>query len=47
MGVVDKLHKLYGVQSGPVVTLRSFGLQAVDAMGGLKGFLMRQAAGGG
>ncbi|KAH0544512.1 hypothetical protein FGG08_001411 [Glutinoglossum americanum] len=47
MGVVDKLHKLYGVQSGPVVALRSWGLQAVDAMGGLKGFLMRQAAGGG
>ncbi|KAI9770316.1 MAG: putative ubiquinone biosynthesis monooxygenase [Geoglossum simile] len=46
LGIVDKLHKLYGVQSGPVVALRSWGLQAVDAMGGLKGFLMRQAAGG-
>jgi ubiquinone biosynthesis monooxygenase Coq6 len=47
MGVVDKLHKLYGVQSWPVVVLRSWGLQAVDALGGLKEFLMRQAAGGG
>jgi len=47
LGVVDKLHKLYGVQFGPVVALRSWGLQAVDAMGALKGFFMRQAAGGG
>lgn len=44
-GVVDKLHKLYSVQSGPLVTLRSWGLQAVDNMTPLKEFLMRQAAG--
>ncbi|KAI4128495.1 MAG: hypothetical protein LQ347_004166 [Umbilicaria vellea] len=45
LGVVDKLHKLYSVQSGPLVTLRSWGLQAVDKMTPLKEFLMRQAAG--
>jgi ubiquinone biosynthesis monooxygenase Coq6 len=47
MGVVDKLHKLYAVESGPVVGLRSLGLRAVDAMEPLKGFFMRQAAGSG
>jgi ubiquinone biosynthesis monooxygenase Coq6 len=46
MGVCDKLHKLYSVQSGPVVLLRSLGLDAVNRMGMLKGFLMRTAAGG-
>ncbi|KAI5918272.1 hypothetical protein F4810DRAFT_597104 [Camillea tinctor] len=45
LGVVDKLHKLYAVQSGPLVPLRSWGLSAVNAMGPLKGFFMRQAAG--
>ncbi|KAL9093925.1 MAG: hypothetical protein Q9165_003848 [Trypethelium subeluteriae] len=45
MGVVDKLHKLYSVESGPVVGLRSLGLSAVDKMGWLKGFLMQSAAG--
>lgn len=47
MGVVDKLHKLYAVESGPIVGLRSLGLRAVDAMEPLKGFFMRQAAGTG
>ncbi|KAI1194212.1 hypothetical protein F5X97DRAFT_311718 [Nemania serpens] len=47
LGVVDKLHKLYSVQSGPLVPLRSWGLSAVNAMGSLKGFLMQQAAGSG
>lgn len=47
LGVVDKLHKLYSVQSGPLVPLRSWGLSAVNAMGPLKGFLMQQAAGNG
>lgn len=46
MGVVDKLHWLYGVRSGPLVGLRGLGLKAVDAMGPLKGFLMGQAGGG-
>ncbi|KAI2636124.1 hypothetical protein GGS21DRAFT_514656 [Xylaria nigripes] len=47
LGVVDKLHKLYSVESGPLVPLRSFGLSAVNAMGPLKDFLMRQGAGNG
>ncbi|KAI0515203.1 hypothetical protein F5B22DRAFT_607542 [Xylaria bambusicola] len=45
LGVVDKLHKLYSVESGPLVPLRSWGLSAVNAMGPLKGFFMQQAAG--
>ncbi|CAK7267070.1 Putative ubiquinone biosynthesis monooxygenase [Sporothrix epigloea] len=44
MGVCDKLHKLYAVESGPLVPLRSLGLRAVDAMRPLKNFLMSQAA---
>lgn len=47
MGVVDKLHKLYAVESGPLVGLRSLGLRAIDAMEPIKGFFMRQAAGTG
>ncbi|KAI1264292.1 hypothetical protein F5Y18DRAFT_391778 [Xylariaceae sp. FL1019] len=47
LGVVDKLHKLYAVESGPLVPLRSWGLNAVNAMGPLKGFFMQQAAGNG
>ncbi|KAH7123807.1 hypothetical protein B0J11DRAFT_488266 [Dendryphion nanum] len=46
LGVCDKLHRLYSVQSGPIVGLRSLGLRAVDAMGPLKGFFMDRAAGG-
>ncbi|KAF2674510.1 ubiquinone biosynthesis monooxygenase COQ6 [Microthyrium microscopicum] len=46
MGVCDKLHKLYSFQSAPIVGLRSLGLSAVDKLGFLKGFLMRNAAGG-
>ena len=45
MGVVDKLHKLYSVGSGPIVGLRSWGLEAVNGVGFLKEFFMRQAAG--
>ena len=45
LGVVDKLHKLYSIQSGPIVPLRSWGLQAVNAVGPLKEFFMRRAAG--
>ncbi|KAH8676646.1 hypothetical protein BGZ60DRAFT_371620 [Tricladium varicosporioides] len=47
LGVVDKLHKLYSVDSGLLVGLRSWGLRAVDGLGGLKGAIMRQAAGTG
>ncbi|KAF2013345.1 ubiquinone biosynthesis monooxygenase COQ6 [Aaosphaeria arxii CBS 175.79] len=46
LGVCDKLHRLYSIESGPLVGLRSIGLRAVDAMGPLKGFLMGRAAGG-
>jgi ubiquinone biosynthesis monooxygenase Coq6 len=45
LGVIDKLHKLYAIESGPVVTLRSLGLDAVNALTPLKQFFMRQAAG--
>ncbi|MCJ1420317.1 putative ubiquinone biosynthesis monooxygenase [Xylographa parallela] len=45
LGVVDKLHKLYSVGSGPLVGLRSLGLGAVDRVGVVKEFFMRQAAG--
>ncbi|KAF1808130.1 ubiquinone biosynthesis hydrox [Eremomyces bilateralis CBS 781.70] len=45
LGVVDKLHKLYNVGSGPIVGLRSLGLSVVDKVGPLKRFLMKQAAG--
>lgn len=47
LGVCDKLHRLYSVESGPIVPLRSLGLKAVDMIGPLKGFLMRRAAGTG
>lgn len=46
LGVCDKLHRLYSVESGPIVGLRSLGLRAVDAMGPLKSFFMSRAAGG-
>lgn len=47
LGVCDKLHKLYSVESGPLVPLRSLGLGAINAIGPLKKFLMEQAAGSG
>ncbi|KAI9834754.1 MAG: hypothetical protein M1819_002840 [Sarea resinae] len=45
LGVCDKIHKLYSVSSGPLVPLRSFGLNAIDFMSPLKSFFMNQAAG--
>ncbi|KAG0636489.1 hypothetical protein HOY80DRAFT_355020 [Tuber brumale] len=45
IGVVDKLHKLYGTAFPPVVAVRSLGLRAVNAMEGLKSMIMEQAAG--
>lgn len=45
LGVVDKLHKLYGTGAAPVVALRSAGLKAVDRLAPLKSFFMKQAAG--
>lgn len=47
LGVCDKLHKLYSIESGPLVPLRSLGLNAVNAMKPLKNFFMGQAAGKG
>ncbi|KAI1383509.1 ubiquinone biosynthesis hydrox [Hypoxylon trugodes] len=47
LGVCDKLHKLYSVGSGPLVPLRSLGLNAVNAMAPVKNFFMGQAAGNG
>jgi ubiquinone biosynthesis monooxygenase Coq6 len=47
LNVCDKLHKLYAVESGPLVPLRSVGLKAVNALGPLKNFLMGQASGTG
>lgn len=47
LGVVDKLHKLYAIERGPMVPLRSLGLKAVNALTPLKQFFMAQAAGTG
>jgi ubiquinone biosynthesis monooxygenase Coq6 len=45
LGVVDKLHKLYSIESGPMVPFRSLGLKAVNALTPLKQFFMEQASG--
>ncbi|KAF8863436.1 ubiquinone biosynthesis hydrox [Acephala macrosclerotiorum] len=45
LGVCDKIHKLYAVESGPLVRLRSIGLRAVNASSSLKQFFMSQASG--
>ncbi|KAF2742595.1 ubiquinone biosynthesis hydrox [Sporormia fimetaria CBS 119925] len=45
LGVCDKLHRLYGTDSTPIVALRTLGIRAVDAMGPVKAFLMGKAAG--
>lgn len=45
LGTVDKLHKIYSAESGPVVWGRSVGLDLVDRAGWLKGWFMKQAAG--
>lgn len=47
LGVCDKLHKIYSVGGGPLVSLRSLGLGAVNAMRPVKNFFMNQAAGNG
>jgi len=46
LGVCDKLHKLYAIESGPLVGLRSIGLRAVNSLGPLKRFMMSQASDG-
>ena len=45
MGVCDKLQKVYGASSGPVVWGRSLGLGLVDRLGPVKGMLMGAAGG--
>lgn len=45
LGVVDKLQKLYGVSTGPVVWGRTLGLEIVNRLGPLKGALMGAASG--
>lgn len=45
LGVVDKLHMLYGTTAWPVVGLRSLGLEAVNKMGWVKDILMKRASG--
>ena len=47
LGICDKLHKLYSVGSGPLVTLRSLGMGALNALGPFKHLITRQAAGNG
>lgn len=47
LGVCDKLHKLYSVESGPLIPLRSIGLKAVNSLTPLKTFFMQQASGSG
>lgn len=45
LGAVDKLHWLYSMKSGPVVGLRGLALRAIDNLGPVKGWFMRQAGG--
>jgi ubiquinone biosynthesis monooxygenase Coq6 len=47
MGVCDKLHKIYSIESGPLVGVRSLGLRAVNALSPVKDFFMGQASGTG
>ena len=45
LGVVDKLHWLYSMESWVGVQLRGLGLGVVERWGGLKGILMKAASG--
>ena len=52
LGVVDKLHSLYGMEGPLGVSIRSLGLRAVASeaipgMSGIRGWLMGQAEGRG
>ncbi|RCI07922.1 hypothetical protein L249_5883 [Ophiocordyceps polyrhachis-furcata BCC 54312] len=47
LGVCDKLHKVFGVEQGPIVGLRSLGLTAVQNLLPLKRFFMERASGAG
>ena len=44
LGVCDKLHKLYSSENEVVKTLRSWGLEIVNELTAVKGFLLRQAS---
>src|SRR5271163_4446914 len=44
IGVCDKLHKLYSIQNGVAVTLRSWGLEAVNEIAPLKRLIMQSAS---
>lgn len=44
LGVVDKLHKLYSSDFGPLVALRAWGLSAVNGLEFVKRELMKQAS---
>ncbi|KXL51520.1 hypothetical protein M433DRAFT_60134 [Acidomyces richmondensis BFW] len=46
LGVCDKLQKIYSVGSGPVVWGRSLGVNLLERMGMVKGWLMGAAGGG-
>lgn len=46
LGVCDKLQKVYSVGSGPVVWGRSVGVNILERMGMVKGWLMGAAGGG-
>ena len=44
LGVCDKLHKLYSLESAIPVKLRSWGLEAVNEIGALKRFIVQSAS---
>lgn len=44
LGVVDKLHKLYSSDFGPLVALRAWGLSTVNSLDIIKKELMKQAS---
>lgn len=45
LGVVDKLHKLYSTDFGPIVGLRTFGLNLVNNLQPLKDLMMGKVSG--
>ncbi|SCW03091.1 LAFE_0G02740g1_1 [Lachancea fermentati] len=45
LGVVDKLHKLYSTDFGPVVAMRTLGLNVVNNLGPLKEMMMGKVSG--
>jgi len=46
MGVCDKLHKIYGTGWGPVVAVRSVGVEVVNKLGPVKRWLMERVGEG-